>query len=79
MKLTIGQRRMLTVLERLAADNAACPTNAALGERLGCETKDAAKWFAALRSLGVIEVVRAHHSRQVTITATGAKTADINV
>lgn len=77
MKLTIGQRRMLTALEKLAADNATCPTNAALGERLGCETKDAARWFAALRSLGVIEVVTVHHARRVTIVATGAQTASI--
>ncbi len=77
MKLTIGQQRMLTMLERLAAEQAVCPTNAALGERIGCETKDAARAMAALRTLGVINVVTRHPARQVTIVATGAQTASI--
>ncbi|KQM76727.1 hypothetical protein ASE70_08115 [Sphingomonas sp. Leaf22] len=77
MKLGINQRRVFNVLEALAAENAACPTNAALAERIGSDTSDAAKAFGDLRRLGVIDVVTVHAKRQVTIVATGAQTAPI--
>jgi hypothetical protein len=77
MKLTINQRRVLNVLERLAAEGANCPTNAVLAERIGADTSDAAKAFGDLRKLGVIEVVKIHTKREVTIVATGARTASI--
>lgn len=77
MKLTINQRRVLNVLEKLVAERAACPTNAALAERIGCDTVGAAKGLQDLRLLGVIEIATVHHSRQVTIVATGAQTAPI--
>jgi len=77
MKLTINQRRVLNVLERVAAGGAACPTNAALAEQIGSDTSDAAKAFGDLRRLGVIDVVTAHTKRQVTIIATRAQTAQI--
>lgn len=77
MKLGIAQRRVFNVLERLAAEGAACPTNAALAEQIGSDTSGAAKAFGDLRRLGVIDVVTAHTKRQVTIIATGAQTAPI--
>lgn len=77
MKLTINQRRVFNVLEKFAAEGASCPTNAALAERIGSDTSDAAKAFGDLRRLGVIDVLTAHTKRQVTIVATGAQTAPI--
>ena len=77
MKLTINQRRVFNVLERLANDGAACPTNAALAESIGADTSDAAKAFADLRRIGVIAVVTLRAKRQVTIVATGATTAPL--
>lgn len=77
MKLTINQRRVFNVLERFAADGASCPTNAALAERIGSDTSDAAKAFGDLRRLGVIEVVTVRSKRQVTIVATGSQTAPV--
>ncbi len=78
MKLGINQRRVFNVLERLAAEGAACPTNAALAEQIGSDTSDAAKAFGDLRRLGVIAVVTTRAKRQVTIVATGAQTAPID-
>ncbi|WP_242117848.1 hypothetical protein [Sphingomonas lacusdianchii] len=77
MKLTINQRRVLNVLERLADEGAACPTNAVLAESIGADTSDAAKAFADLRRLGVIAVVTLRAKRRVTIVATGATTAPL--
>ena len=77
MKLTINLRRVFNVLERLANDGAACPTNAALAESIGADTSDAAKAFADLRRIGVISVVTLRAKRQVTIVATGATTAPV--
>ena len=77
MKLTINQRRVFNVLERLANEGAACPTNAALAESIGADTSDAAKAFADLRRIGVIAVVTLRAKREVTIVATGAKTAPL--
>ena len=77
MKLTINQRRVFNVLERLANDGAVCPTNAALAESIGADTSDAAKAFADLRRIGVISVVTLRAKRQVTIVATGATTAPV--
>ena len=77
MKLSIKQRRVLNVLEQIAADRAACPTNAALAERIGSDPSSTAKALGDLRRFGVIEVVTAHTKRQVTIIASGAQTAAI--
>ncbi|KQN71467.1 hypothetical protein [Sphingomonas sp. Leaf62] len=77
MKLGINQRRVFNVLERIAAEGAACPTNAALAERIGGDISDTAKALADLRRLGVIDVVTVGKKRQLTIVATGAQTASI--
>lgn len=66
----------LAMIERAASRNRPCPSNLDIEMELGCNSTSVAPTVVKmLETKGFIEVTRYQRAREVTITATGQKTA----
>ncbi len=73
--LKLIHQRILATLETIAAAGQPCPTNAAIAEAIGSDPKDVGAALKEMRETGLILVETARRARNVTIVATGARTA----
>ncbi len=72
-ELTYNEKAVMALLESAADAGVACPSNTAIGNRLGMS--GGSEILSSLERKGLIKVERGSSKRVVTILATGKRTA----